>query len=111
MTPPRVSDTQAQALWAIYRAGMLTTRNQWAYVETDGRVKAQTIKSLGTRELAYVEILAPLQVCAGERVYSSITQWEATLTYAGELWIAYYMADIEGLPPQRNRRTVPVQAR
>lgn len=104
--PPRVNTTQAHALWAIYRAGMLTTRNQWGYVETDGRAKSQTIISLGNRELASVDVLEPLRVSAGERIYSSITQWEATLTRLGQEWIAEQMVSLEGLPSRKDSATL-----
>jgi hypothetical protein len=106
MTAPRVSETGAQALWALYRAGVLTTLGQWAFVDNDGRVKGQTIKSLAVRELAHVVHKPPLRVTSGERVYSSVMQWEATLTRAGQEWIAQQIVKTEGLPTRGKRPTV-----
>jgi hypothetical protein len=102
----RVTPNQQQALWAVYRAGTLTTLNQWEYVANDGRVRGQTINGLWTRRLVEARHLPPLRVTADQRIYSSVMQWEATLTRAGQEWIAEQFMKDQGLPTQRRRPKV-----
>lgn len=106
MIHPRVSPTQDRALWALYRAGTLTTLNQWEYVGNDGRVRGQTMNGLHHRRLADVTRLPDLQVQAGERVFHAAMQWHAELTRAGQEWIAGEFVRIEGLPSPNDPSTV-----
>lgn len=104
---PRFTPTQEHGLWSVYRAGTLTTGNQWEHVRTDGRVKVQSLRSLASQGFVFLEELQPLQVSgANGRVYSSTVQWRAHLTPDGEQWIARQMTEIEGLTTPQPRVTL-----
>lgn len=106
MTHPKLSATQTHAMWAVYRAGRLTTLNQWDYVADTGRVRGQTVNGLAHRRLITAVSLPSWKVSTPERVYSGVSQWEATLTREGEEWIAREFVRTEGLPSQGTRTTV-----
>ncbi len=106
---PRLTYTQKLAMWAVYRAGHLTTLNQWKYVTDYGRIRTQSIRSLGVGgpELVCYEEYPSLRVTAPDgRVYTSTIQWSAELTQEGQEWIARQMVEIEGLPDPPPRATV-----
>lgn len=102
----RLTDLQERAMWSMLRLGTVS-----AHMPVDDAdppwIVVSTIRALHAKGLVRMEERGRMRVMSPDRrQFQSPLLWEATLTRAGEEWLADKTAEIEGLPTNPSGVTV-----